>query len=58
MFRHYTILHGPLTSRDIVVGTATHYGLDVVRSSKRGGGEIYFTRPERPCSSAILLSRA
>ena len=37
------------------VGIATGYGLDTLRDSNSGGGEIFRTCPERPWGPPILL---
>ena len=40
--------------RDSSVGIATRYGLDGPGSNP-GGGEIFCTRPDRPCGLTSLL---
>jgi hypothetical protein len=40
--------------RDSSAGIATRYGLDG-RGSNPGGGEIFRTRPDRPCDPPSLL---
>ena len=41
--------------RDSSVGTATRYGLDGPGIDSRWGGEIFCTRPDRPCGPPCLL---
>ena len=55
LFCVYFGINRQRAGRESAVGIATRYELDGPGIESRWGGEIFHTRPDRPCSSPSLL---